>query len=92
MLHAQRTLPFTIIRPPIVQGPHDASLRGWFWYQRVADGGPGNRAAFGKTYNVASEEILSLDDFVRLTASILGVRDPVVTVRSPRGGGRPRDA
>jgi len=52
----------------------------------------GNRAAFGKTYNVASEEILSLDDFVRLTASILGVRDPVVTVRSPRGGGRPRDA
>jgi nucleoside-diphosphate-sugar epimerase len=36
----QQAVPYTIIRPPIVQGPHDASLRGWFWYQRVADGGP----------------------------------------------------
>lgn len=112
LLQAERAVPFTIIRPPIVQGPHDASLRGWFWYQRVADGGPvlvparypqpawrqafsrdlaaafllaaGNPAAFGKTYNVASEEILTLEDFVRLTARIAGVPDPVVPVAQER--------
>src|SRR5512140_3406795 len=30
-------LPFTIIRPPVVQGPFDPSGRGWYWLQRVAD-------------------------------------------------------
>ena len=107
-LHDQQAFPFTIIRPPIVQGPNDPSRRGWFWIQRVADGGPvlvpqknpscvwrqaysgdiaatvllaaGNPAAFGKTYNVASEEITSLDDFVRLVAEILDKPDPVVPV------------
>ncbi len=107
-LHDQRAFPFTIIRPPIVQGPDDPSRRGWFWIQRVADGGPvlvpqkypscvwrqaysgdiaaavlraaGNPAAFGKTCNVASEEITTLDDFVRLVAEILGKPDPVVPV------------
>ncbi|MBI3975535.1 MAG: hypothetical protein HY334_04005 [Armatimonadetes bacterium] len=39
-----------------------------------------NPAAFGKTYNVASEEILTLEDFARLVAGILGKPDPVVTV------------
>lgn len=108
VLHEQSDLPFTIIRPPIVQGPDDASLRGWFWYQRVADGGPvlvpdrhphpiwrqafsrdiagafllaaGNQAAFGNTYNIASEEILVLDEFVRLAADILEKPDPVIVV------------
>lgn len=106
VLHEQSDLPFTIIRPPIVQGPDDASLRGWFWYQRVADGGPvlvpdrhphpiwrqafsrdiagafmlaaGNRAAFGNTYNIASEEILVLDEFVRLVADIIEKPDQVI--------------
>jgi nucleoside-diphosphate-sugar epimerase len=108
VLHEQSDLPFTIIRPPIVQGPDDASLRGWFWYQRVADGGPvlvpdrrphpiwrqafsrdiagafmlaaGNQAAFGNTYNIASEEILVLDEFVSLVADILEKPDPVIVV------------
>jgi len=108
VLHEQPDLPFTIIRPPIVQGPDDASLRGWFWYQRVADGelvlvpdrnphpiwrqafsrdvatafllAAGNRTAFGRTYNVASEEILALDEFVRLVAAILEKPDPVIVV------------
>jgi nucleoside-diphosphate-sugar epimerase len=32
------TLPFTMIRPPVVQGPYDPSGRAWYWIQRVADG------------------------------------------------------
>lgn len=45
-LHAERTLldqddlAFTIIRPPIVLGPEDHSLRGYFYVQRLMDGEP----------------------------------------------------
>ena len=108
----QEAFPVTILRPPIVQGPDDSSHRGWFWYERIADGGPvlvperypsaawrqtfsrdvaqaillaaGNAAAFGRTYNVASEEILTLEDFVRLAAEIIGRPDPVVHVSADR--------
>lgn len=104
----QSAFPYTIIRPPIVQGPEDPSRRGWFWYQRIADGGPvlvpvrspasvwrqaysadiaaaaalaaGNPAAFGRTYNVAGAEILTLEDFVRLVAGMQSRPDPVVPV------------
>ncbi len=107
-LQDQRVVPFTVIRPPIVQGPRDPTLRGWFWYQRIADGGPvlvplrypvpiwrqaysrdvaaalalaaGNPVAFGRTYNVASDEIVALEEFVRLAAGVCGVPDPVVAV------------
>lgn len=107
-LAEQDAFPFTIVRPPIVQGPEDSSLRGWFWYQRIADGGPllvphkfpasvwrqaysediaaavalaaANPAAFGRTYNVASEEIVTLEDFLRLTARTLEKSDPIVSV------------
>jgi nucleoside-diphosphate-sugar epimerase len=40
VLGAQAGVPYTVFRPPIIQGPHDPTLRGWFWIQRVADGGP----------------------------------------------------
>jgi len=108
----QHAFPVTIIRPPIVQGPDDASRRGWFWYQRIADGGPvlvparypsaawrqafsrdvaraillaaANPKAFGRTYNVASDEILTLEDFVRLSAEIIGRPDPVVSILRDR--------
>lgn len=107
-LHEAATFPFTIVRPPIVQGPDDASGRGWFWIQRVADGGAvlvpqrypaivwrqaysddvaqvflraaGNPVAYGKTYNVAMDEIVTLDDFVRTLATVLNRPDPVVLV------------
>lgn len=107
-LRTRHPYPFTIIRPPIVQGPEDPSRRGWFWYERIRDGGPvlvpqrqpsviwrqaysgdvvqaflraaGNTSSFGKTYNVAMDEVVSLEDFVRLSASILERPDPVVAV------------
>jgi len=31
-------VPFTILRPSVVEGPEDSSGRTWFWVQRVADG------------------------------------------------------
>ena len=31
-------VPFTIMRPSVVEGPEDPSGRTWFWIQRVADG------------------------------------------------------
>lgn len=108
----QHAFPATILRPPIVQGPDDASRRGWFWYQRIADGGPvlvparypsaawrqafsrdvaraillaaANPRAFDRTYNIASDEILTLEDFVRLSADIIGRPDPVVSVPRDR--------
>jgi nucleoside-diphosphate-sugar epimerase len=35
-----RGLPFTILRPPVVQGAHDPTNRVWFYVRRIADGGP----------------------------------------------------
>jgi len=40
LLFAQRTLPFTIFRPPVVIGPGDHHRRGYFYIQRMLDGGP----------------------------------------------------
>jgi nucleoside-diphosphate-sugar epimerase len=40
VLHRDPSVPWTVLRPPVVQGPEDPTLRGWFWYQRIADGGP----------------------------------------------------
>jgi len=45
-IHAERTLieqdavPYTIIRPATVAGPEDPSLRAYFYFQRLMDGGP----------------------------------------------------
>ena len=35
-----RGLPFTILRPPVVQGANDPTNRVWFYVRRIADGGP----------------------------------------------------
>ncbi len=39
-LRNQELTPYTIIRPPIVFGPHDQTLRGYFYIQRLLDGQP----------------------------------------------------
>jgi len=45
-IRAERTLieqdavPYTIIRLPVVVGPEDPSLRAYFYFQRLRDGGP----------------------------------------------------
>ncbi len=95
-----RPFPFTIIRPPVVEGPGDRSGRSWFWIQRIADGQPvlvprtfptpifrnaysedvadafvaaiANPRAFQKAYNVGSEELFSLEDYVVSIARAMG--------------------
>ncbi len=36
----QKKLEYTIIRPPMVLGPDDVTLRGYFYFQRLLDGKP----------------------------------------------------
>jgi nucleoside-diphosphate-sugar epimerase len=40
VLADREDIPWTIIRPPVVLGPRDPTLRGWFYIQRLLDGGP----------------------------------------------------
>jgi len=40
VLREQDELPYTIIRPPMVLGPEDHTLRGYFYFQRLMDGKP----------------------------------------------------
>ena len=40
VLMEQMSVPYTIIRPPMVLGPHDSTLRGYFYFQRLLDGKP----------------------------------------------------
>jgi len=40
LLDGAGDLPFTVVRPTVVQGPEDPTLRPWFWVQRILDGGP----------------------------------------------------
>lgn len=39
-VQAQDKLQYTIIRPPMVLGPQDHTLRGYFYFQRLMDGKP----------------------------------------------------
>ena len=40
LIFQQSDLPFTIFRPPVVIGPGDHHQRGYFYIQRIQDGGP----------------------------------------------------
>lgn len=89
---------FTVLRPAVVEGPHDPTLRTWFWVQRLLDGGPilvpetspttifrhvyaddvaeafvrtaANPATFGKAYNIAGTDIVSLADYAAMLLQI----------------------
>lgn len=50
-------VPYTIIRPPVVLGPGDPTLRGYFYLQRLLDGQPlilrdGGRNSFRMVYSL----------------------------------------
>jgi nucleoside-diphosphate-sugar epimerase len=40
VLLEQSEVPYTVIRPPVVLGPEDPTLRGYFYFQRLMDGRP----------------------------------------------------
>ncbi|MFN8482161.1 MAG: NAD-dependent epimerase/dehydratase family protein [Anaerolineae bacterium] len=59
---------WTILRPPIVLGPSDPTLRGYYYFQRLMDGGPlllsnGGVASFRLAYSddLARAYLLALD-------------------------------
>ncbi|OGR77013.1 MAG: hypothetical protein A2X32_06945 [Elusimicrobia bacterium GWC2_64_44] len=92
-----KKFPAAIIRPPVVIGPNDPTLRAYSYWLRLADGGPlflpgasfRNRFIFskdlarametlvyaenpyGKAYNFADSQALTLEDFAKLSARIM---------------------
>ncbi|MBI4801703.1 MAG: NAD-dependent epimerase/dehydratase family protein [Elusimicrobia bacterium] len=94
---AATSFPAVIIRPPVVIGPGDPSLRAYSYWLRLADGGPlflpnstvCARYAFskdlarafaslvyaedvrGQAFNFGDSDVISLDDFVKLSARIM---------------------
>lgn len=102
---AERKFPAVVIRPPVVIGPHDPTLRAYSYWLRLADGGPvflpgpsfRNRfifskdlarametvlyaaAPYGKAYNFADSQVLTLEDFAKLSARIMHSRADLLT-------------
>jgi len=96
-------MPYTIMRPTVIEGPEDPHKRTWFWIQRLQDGAPiilstrdlhtlyrhvspvdvaqafflavGNEKAFNQTYNVAGKEVLTIKEYIRHLANVLGKED-----------------
>jgi len=91
------SFPVLMVRPPVVIGPRDHTLRAYSYWLRLADGGPlflpgaafrasyafspdlaaafsallTSGAAPGTAFNIAGGEVLSLEDFVKLSARIM---------------------
>ena len=97
--------PATIVRPPIVSGPLDYTLRDYSYLLRLRDGGPcvvpinsGSfrhvavqdlaklivltidlwDASIGEAFNAGGGSILSLTEYLRLFASLLGLPEPTI--------------
>lgn len=93
------SFPLTIVRPPIIIGPNDNTLRAYSYWLRIADGQPffapglgfskrfaysGDMAMWlntifssqekviGKVFNLGDSEILSLGEFLKISADIMG--------------------
>ncbi len=105
-------MPFTILRPTVVEGPGDPHKRTWFWIQRIIDGGPillsekdkdtcyrhvfaedvanafilavGNMDAYNQTFNVAGEEVLTVEEYINVVAKALGKEVPTITWKSQK--------
>jgi len=99
-------MPYTIIRPTVIEGPEDPSKRTWFWIQRIQDGFPilvstkfthtlyrhvsptdvaqafflaaGNVKSYNKIYNVAGEKVLTIKEYVKHIAKVLGKSEVVL--------------
>lgn len=101
--------PITILRPPIIIGERDYTLRAHSYFLRIQDGGlllmPDgglnafthiyqgdivhtiasnlkNPVSFGRAYNLAQEEILTLRSFVRRASAIMGKTVKLVDIPS----------
>lgn len=101
----ERKFPAAVIRPPVVIGPGDPSLRAYSYWLRLSDGGPlilpnpsvsaryvfskdlarafealaTARDPYGQVFNIADSRVISLEDFVKLSARILHREADLVT-------------
>jgi nucleoside-diphosphate-sugar epimerase len=105
--HARDGFPATLVRPPIIVGERDHTLRAYSYLLRLRDGKPivlpdggqsvfslayqgdivravagnlGNAATFGKVYNVAHREALTLKGFLARAAAVSGASPDFVPV------------
>lgn len=102
-------VPFTIVRPGYVVGPHDHLKRMAFFLRRLHDGGPvlvpsesgdifqlawhadvaaamarllGEKACFGRAYNLCGPELFTYPTLVRALAAVAGTT--TVSLEIPR--------
>ncbi len=67
LLPEEAPFPFTIIRPTVVEGPEDYTLRTWYWVQRVLDG---NDLLLPKTLPETLLSHVYVDDVVQAIVNI----------------------
>jgi nucleoside-diphosphate-sugar epimerase len=101
----EKKFPALIVRPPVVVGPGDPTLRAYSYWLRLSDGGPlilPNPAVsaryifskdlarafellvrakdlYGQAMNFGDSCVITLEDFVKLSARILNRESDVVT-------------
>ncbi len=105
----EKGFPVMIIRPPIIMGEKDYTLRAYSYFLRLLDGKPlilpdgglnvfthvyqgdivqtialnlMNHKSFGKIYNLAQEEIVSLRTFVLEASRIIGKKVELIDIPS----------
>jgi nucleoside-diphosphate-sugar epimerase len=88
VLRNQSEIPYTIIRPPIVFGPNDPTLRGYFYLQRLMDGQPiiltnGGVSSFRLAYSrdLASAYVLAAENEKATGRTYTIAQTDVITLR-----------
>jgi nucleoside-diphosphate-sugar epimerase len=93
----EKKFPVVIVRPPVVIGPDDPTLRAYSYWLRLSDGGPlilpnpavsaryvfskdlarafelliYARDIYGQAFNFGDSAVITLEDFVKISARIL---------------------
>jgi len=105
----EKSFPTIIVRPPVVIGPGDNTLRAYSYWLRLSDGGPlilpnpavSSRYIFskdmarafesllfakdlyGQAFNFGDSNIISLQDFIKLSARIMHKEPEIVVPDHP---------
>jgi len=101
----EKKFPAIIVRPPVVIGPGDSTLRAYSYWLRLSDGGPlilpnpavsaryifskdmarafelliSAKDLYGQAFNFGDSSVISLEDFIKLSARILH-KEPEIVV------------
>jgi len=100
----EKRFPAVIVRPPVVIGPGDNTLRAYSYWLRLSDGGPlilpnpavsaryifsrdmarafelliSAKDVYGQAFNFGDSSVISLQDFIKLSARILHKEPEIV--------------